>query len=62
MLSFSAQPALAQRLGYVRVFVERGGKVYFGYTAQNGAANYLRLNLEATNAVFAPLGLPPVGR
>ncbi len=60
VLSFSAQPTLAQRLGYVRSFVERGGKVYFASSAQPGNTAYLRLNLEATNAVFAPLGLPPV--
>ena len=60
VMTFSAQPALAQRLTYVRVFVERGGSVHFGYTSRPGATDYLRLNLEATNAVFAQLGLPPV--
>ena len=60
VLSFSAQPALAQRLGYVRSFVERGGKVYFGFSTQPGSSPTLRLNLEAANAVFTPLGLPPV--
>ncbi len=60
VMSFSAQPALAQRLGYVRSFVERGGRVYFGFSTQAGAAAFLRLNLEATNAVIVPLGLPPV--
>ena len=60
VMSFSAQPALTQRLGYVRAFVERGGKVYFGYMSQPGSTNYVRLNLEATNAVFKPLGLPPI--
>lgn len=60
VMSFSAQPALAQRLGYVRAFVERGGKVYFGSSTQLGSTNSLRLNLEAANAVFKPLGLPPI--
>ncbi len=60
VMSFNAQPALAQKLGYVRVFVERGGKVYYGSTGQLGTGNSLRLNLEATNAVFEPLGLPSV--
>ena len=60
VMSFNAQPALAQKLGYVRVFVERAGKVYYGYTGQLATINLLRLNLEATNALFVPLGLPSV--
>ncbi len=61
VMTFTGIPASAQRLGYARVFVERGGKVYFGYqNAKGQVSNLLRLNLEAMNAVFAPLGLPPV--
>ena len=60
VMTFSAQPALNQRLTYTRVFVERGGKVWFGFTSRLGATDYVRLNTEATNAAFAPLGLPPV--
>ena len=44
----------------MRSFVERGGKVYHGYSTQAGTTNSLRLNLQAANAVVEPLGLPPI--
>jgi trimeric autotransporter adhesin len=59
VLTFSTAPALAQRLGYARVFVERGGKVYFGSKNPVGVANTdLRLGTVAANAVLEQLGLP----
>lgn len=59
VMSFSGLPALVQRVGFQRVFVERGGKVYYGYQGPAGiGATTLRLNLPAANAVFAQLGLP----
>lgn len=62
MLSFSGLPAPMQKAGYARVFIERGGKVYYGYQNPAGATNnQLRLNLEAANAVLAALpGMPPI--
>jgi trimeric autotransporter adhesin len=61
ILSFSTMPALAQRLGYARVFVERGGRVYHGYQNPVGGASIeTRLNLPAANAVFEQLGLPRI--
>ena len=61
VLSFSTAPALAQRLGYARVFVERGGKVYFGYKNPVGVVDTdVRLNLPAANAVLRQLGLPSI--
>jgi hypothetical protein len=61
VMTFTGLPAVAQKLGYTRVFIERGGKVWFGYQSPVGVTNaLLRLNLEATNAVFAPLGMPAV--
>ena len=60
VMTFNAQPALAQRLNFVRTFVERGGKVYFGSTSLLGTNTSLRLNLDAANAVFKPLGMPPI--
>lgn len=60
-LGFSVAPALAQRLGFARYFVERGGRVYFATKSPVGVATTdLRLNLEAANAVFQQLGLPRI--
>jgi hypothetical protein len=59
VLSFSTAPALAQRLGFARHFVERGGRVYFANKSPVGISSTdLRLNLTAANAVFHALGLP----
>jgi trimeric autotransporter adhesin len=61
ILSFSTLPALAQRLGFARTFVQRGGKVFFGYKNPVGRTNIdLRLNLPAANALLIQLGLPPL--
>lgn len=61
VMSFSVQPALAQKLGYARVFVERGARVYYGYKNPVGSASTdIRLNLAAANAVTAQLGLPRI--
>jgi trimeric autotransporter adhesin len=61
ILSFSTMPALAQRLGYARIFIQRGGRVYFGFRNPVGSAGIdVRLNLPAANAVFQQLGLPRV--
>ncbi|MBT9487398.1 MAG: hypothetical protein IV093_07785 [Rubrivivax sp.] len=61
VLSFTTAPALAQRLGYARVLVERGGAVYYGFKNPVGVATTsLRLNLVAANALLAPLGMPPI--
>lgn len=62
VMTFTGLPALAQRTGFARVFVERGGKVWFGFQNPSNVSNrFVRLNLEATNAIFAALpGLPPV--
>jgi hypothetical protein len=55
-------PAITQRTGFTRVFVERGGQVWYGYKNPSGVTNAaLRLNLQATTAVFSALpGLPPL--
>jgi len=61
VLTFSTMPARAQRLTYVRLFVERGGKVYYGYRDPLGSVDLdLRLNMQAANAVLRKLGLPPL--
>lgn len=47
------------RLDYRRVFVERGGKVYFGFRTTAGRISTgVRLNMTAANTLFSQLGLP----
>lgn len=61
VMSFSVAPALAQRLGYARVLVERGGTIYFGFKNPVGAVdNDVRFNLTASNAMLDQLGLPQI--
>lgn len=62
VMTFSGLPALMQQAGYSRVFVERGGKLYYGFQNPAGkSSNLLRLNLEAANAVLAALpGMPVI--
>jgi len=61
VMSFTIAPALAQQLSYSRVFIERGGKVYYGYKSPLGrTSTSLRLNLPAANAVLLQLGLPRI--
>jgi hypothetical protein len=59
-LSFTGLPALASALSYTRVFVERGGKVYYGYQNRPMASNKAGLNTVASAALLAKLGLPAV--
>ncbi len=61
VMTFTGLPELSRRMGWSRVFVERGGKIYFGYQNNAGAlVQTLRLNLPAANAVFAQLGMPSI--
>lgn len=61
VMSFTGLPLLSQRMGWSRVFVERGGAVHHGYQNAAGAVTYqLRLNLTAANAVLRQLGLDPI--
>jgi len=62
VMTFTGLPAITQRTGFTRVFVERGGQVWYGYKNPSGVTNaVLRLNLGAITAVFSALpGLPPV--
>ncbi|CAN5659401.1 hypothetical protein BH11PSE7_BH11PSE7_29270 [soil metagenome] len=57
-LSFGSQPSLFTSLNYERVFVQRGGKVYFGYKNRTVASPSARLNLTALNALATQLGIP----
>lgn len=60
ILSLTNEPAQAASLGYNRIFVERGGKVYFGYKSKPLTTSTARLNLVGANALFAQLGIPTV--
>lgn len=61
VMSFSVMPALAQKLGNPRVFIERGGSVYFGNKSPVGRVTTdVRLNLPAANAVLEQIGLPRI--
>ena len=61
VMTFNNLPAIAQRLSFERVFVERGGVVYFGYrNAANIARSTVRLNLPAANAVLGTLGIAAI--
>lgn len=43
-----------------RLFVERAGRVHYGYKMRPSANLSARLNLPAANALFATLGLSPI--
>lgn len=61
VMTFTGLPAITQRTGFSRVFVERGGKVYFGFQNVPGATTHgLRFNLAAGNAILTQLGLQPM--
>ena len=60
-MTFNNLPAIAQRLSFERVFVERGGTVFFGYrNASNITRSTVRLNLPAANAVLGTLGIAAI--
>jgi hypothetical protein len=54
------EPALFTALNFQRIFVERGGQVYFGYLNRPSVTNTARLNLVATNALATQLGLSTI--
>ena len=58
VLKFATPPAGAGNFTYTRTFVQRGGKVFYGYVDKLGVRNEARLNLPAANALFAQLGMP----
>jgi trimeric autotransporter adhesin len=60
-MTFNNLPAIAQRLSFERIFVERGGVVYVGYrNAANITRSTVRLNLPAANAVLGTLGIAAI--
>jgi hypothetical protein len=55
VMSFNNSPALAGRLNYNRILVERGGKVYYGYVLKPVSTDGVRLNLPAGEALIKQL-------
>ncbi len=58
VMTLSNPPATA--LTFNRVFVERNGKIYFGFQNKLGVRNQARLNTAGANALFTQLGMPTV--
>jgi hypothetical protein len=59
VMGFNNLPPQAAALGFTRVFVERGGAVYFGYRSKQGVNNSARLNTTAGTALLNQLGMTP---
>lgn len=53
VLSFSQAAGFAVYIDYERVFIERGGEVIYGYKSKAVGKQQLRLNITASNALFA---------
>jgi hypothetical protein len=60
VMTLNGLPSQAAALSSTRIFVERAGRIYFGYQNKQSVANSARLNLKATNALFGKLGLTTV--
>lgn len=60
VMKFNNPPVETATLTYHRVFVERGGKVYWGYQDKPSTYQRARLNLTAGNALFTQIGIPTV--
>lgn len=61
VLTFEGVPGQAARLGFERVFVERGGQVFFGFRNRPAANSYNpRLNGVAGNALLTQWAIPAV--
>lgn len=58
ILTLSGLPTQAGAQDFNRVFVERGGFVYFGYQTKPAVSNTVRMNTVATNALLQQLGIP----
>jgi hypothetical protein len=59
VMSFTNLPALAGKLTYNRILVERAGKVYYGYVNKPVSSDGVRMNLPAGDALikqFEPTG------
>ena len=61
VMTFNNLPADAQARSSTRVFVERGGAIYFGFKNKVGDTNTrMQFNMAAANALLRQLGMPPI--
>ena len=60
VMTFNNLPAQMAPLAFNRVFVERGGVVYYGYQNKLSVTQNARLNTTAGNALLTQLGMPLV--
>lgn len=58
VMRLTGTPAVGASLSYTRNFVERDGRVWYGYRSKLANTAQIRPNLEASNALFAALGMP----
>jgi hypothetical protein len=54
-MTFSGLPALFSAQDFTQVFVERGGKVYFGFQNRAGVFKSARLNTQAATALLTQI-------
>jgi hypothetical protein len=57
VLRFAQLPAETSSLTYTRIFVEREGKVFYGYRNKPATSVSLRLDTAGTDALFNALGV-----
>lgn len=57
VMTLNSLPVQTAALDYNRVFVERGGHVYYGYQFKPAVYNSARLNIIGTNALLTQLGI-----
>ena len=61
VMTFNNLPAAAQALSSTRVFVERGGAVYYGFKNKvGGTTTRMQFNMAAANALMYQLNLPRI--
>lgn len=58
VMTFANLPIDTAPLNYTRVFVERGGFVYYGYQSKPAVTNVVRLSSAAAGALLTQLGIP----
>jgi trimeric autotransporter adhesin len=60
VMTLNNPPAQAAAFNYTRTFVERAGKVYFGFQDKLTISQSARLNSTGSRALLAQLGLPAI--
>lgn len=60
VLTLANMPAQTATLGNNRVFIERNGVVHYGFKDKLTVTNLARFNDQASDALFAKLGMPAI--